>query len=68
MSPTIKGLPLAVAIIEFTGSTLSFIGASFIIICYLLLPMKRHFRHALILNLAVAGIYSCVLYHFQKFD
>jgi len=54
MSSTITGLRLAVSIIEFAGSLLSFIGASFILVCYMLLPMKRHFRHTLILSLAVA--------------
>jgi len=52
---TIKGLRLAAAIVEFIGSTSSFLGATFIIVCYLLLPTKRHFRHILILNLALAG-------------
>ncbi|TFK36167.1 hypothetical protein BDQ12DRAFT_668092 [Crucibulum laeve] len=40
--------------LNLAGCLLSFIGAGFVIICYLLLPMKRHFRHVLILNLAVA--------------
>src|ERR1700730_10505298 len=56
MSPRITGLPLAVSVIEFIGSTSSFVGATFIIFCYLLLPIKRHFRHTLILNLAIFGI------------
>ena len=55
MVRTITGLRLAVAVIEFIGSTSSFLGATFMIVCYLLLPMKRHFRHTLILNLAVSG-------------
>ena len=36
------------------GSLSSFLGAGFILICYMILPQKRHFRHALIINLAVA--------------
>jgi hypothetical protein len=52
---TITGLRLAVAIIEFIGSTSSFLGATSIIVVYLLLPMNKHFRHTLILNLAVSG-------------
>ncbi|KIM86508.1 hypothetical protein PILCRDRAFT_815741 [Piloderma croceum F 1598] len=53
-SASITGVRLAASIIEFIGSTSSFLGASFMIVCYLLLPMKRHFRHTLILNLAVS--------------
>ena len=52
---TIKGLWLGVAIIEVIGSASSFLGATFIIVCYLVLPTKRHFCHILILNLALAG-------------
>ncbi|KAG5220170.1 G protein-coupled glucose receptor regulating Gpa2-domain-containing [Salix suchowensis] len=33
---------------------LSALGSGFIILCYLALPLRRHFRHVLILNLAVA--------------
>ena len=54
---TIKDLRLlvAVSIVEFIGSGCSFLGATFIIVCYLLLPTKRDLRHILILNLALAG-------------
>ncbi|TFK31354.1 G protein-coupled glucose receptor regulating Gpa2-domain-containing protein [Crucibulum laeve] len=50
----IQGLPLAVASLNLAGSLSSFLGSGFIIACYLILPMKRHFRHVLILNLATA--------------
>ncbi|KAG9221357.1 hypothetical protein CCMSSC00406_0009934 [Pleurotus cornucopiae] len=51
------GLPsfaLALSILNFVGSVSSSIGSGFIILCYLILPLRRHFRHILILNLAIA--------------
>ncbi|KAK0470350.1 G protein-coupled glucose receptor regulating Gpa2-domain-containing protein [Desarmillaria tabescens] len=45
---------LALAVANFIGSTLSALGSGFIILCYVCLPVKRHYRHLLILNLAVA--------------
>ncbi|KAG7444648.1 uncharacterized protein BT62DRAFT_933684 [Guyanagaster necrorhizus] len=45
---------LALAAADFIGSTLSALGSGFIILCYVFLPVKRHYRHLLILNLAVA--------------
>ncbi|KAI9838738.1 MAG: hypothetical protein M1838_004538 [Thelocarpon superellum] len=50
----LTGAPLAEAVFTVIGSLLSFIGAGFILICYALLPQKRHFRHALIINLAIS--------------
>ena len=46
--------PLAEAVLTLIGSLASALGAGFILICYAILPQKRHFRHALIINLAVA--------------
>jgi hypothetical protein len=46
---------LAVAIPTLIGSICSLIAASFIFVCYLVVPFKAHFRHVLILNLATAG-------------
>ncbi|KAJ8507828.1 hypothetical protein ONZ45_g9847 [Pleurotus djamor] len=51
------GLPsftLALSILNFVGSVCSSAGSGFIILCYLILPRRRHFRHVLILNLAIA--------------
>ncbi|KAH7327066.1 hypothetical protein BKA65DRAFT_61861 [Rhexocercosporidium sp. MPI-PUGE-AT-0058] len=52
MSDSAVDLPLVV--VTLTGSLLSFLGTAFILICYLILPQKRHIRHALIINLTVA--------------
>ncbi|SJL18563.1 uncharacterized protein ARMOST_22157 [Armillaria ostoyae] len=51
---TLGDFELALAITDFVGSTLSAIGSGFIILCYVLLPMKKHYRHPLIMNLAIA--------------
>lgn len=45
----------AIVIPTVIGSTLSAIGAGFILICYSIFPQKHHFRHALIINLALSG-------------
>ena len=37
------------------GSVLSILGTLFVLISYLILPHKKHIRHALIINLTVAG-------------
>ncbi len=55
MAPTPAGLDLPRVIPTLIGSLLSMLGAGFILVCYAILPQKRHFRHALIINLAVAG-------------
>ncbi|KAF3922291.1 hypothetical protein ABW20_dc0107142 [Dactylellina cionopaga] len=47
-------LSLTIAILNLIGSLSSFLGSGFIAITYLVLPIKRHFRHSLILNLAIA--------------
>lgn len=41
--------------VTLTGSLLSVLGTTFILICYMILPQKRHIRHALIINLTIAG-------------
>ncbi|KAK0214156.1 G protein-coupled glucose receptor regulating Gpa2-domain-containing protein [Armillaria fumosa] len=51
---TLSHFALALAVANFVGSTLSALGSGFIILCYVFLPVKRHHRHLLILNLAVA--------------
>ena len=48
-------IDLPLVIVTLTGSFLSLLGSAFILICYLILPQKRHIRHALIINLTVAG-------------
>ncbi|KDQ28615.1 hypothetical protein PLEOSDRAFT_1111885 [Pleurotus ostreatus PC15] len=57
---TITGFRLTSAIITFTCSLLSAIGSGLILLCYLALPLKKHFRHVLILNLAVADFINSV--------
>ncbi|KAK0472429.1 G protein-coupled glucose receptor regulating Gpa2-domain-containing protein [Armillaria luteobubalina] len=51
---------LALAITNFVGSALSAMGSGFIILCYVFLPMKKHYRHPLIINLAVADFINGV--------
>ncbi|KAF4563030.1 hypothetical protein EYR40_007252 [Pleurotus pulmonarius] len=45
---------LTLSVLNFVGSVLSSAGSGFIIVCYLVLPIRHHFRHVLILNLAIA--------------
>ncbi|KAK6330600.1 hypothetical protein TWF718_002798 [Orbilia javanica] len=47
-------LSFTIAVLNLIGSLSSFLGSGFIVVTYLLLPIKRHFRHSLILNLAIA--------------
>jgi hypothetical protein len=49
------GVDLVLAGITVTVSLLSFVGTAFILIYYLILPHKRHVRHALIMNLTLVG-------------
>ncbi|KAF4586491.1 hypothetical protein EYR38_010767 [Pleurotus pulmonarius] len=56
----IQGFRWGLASLTFTGSLLSAIGSGCILLCYLALPLKRHFRHVLILNLAVADFVNSV--------
>ena len=50
-----------ISIVTAIASIPSVVGSGFILICYSILPLNNHFRHVLILNLAVAGELS---YHF----
>lgn len=55
MVSEIRGVDLARSILTLVGHFLSLSGASTILVCYALLPQRRHIRHALIINLAIAG-------------
>lgn len=48
-------LELAVAIPTFIGSLMTFLATSTAIVFHIIYPPSRHFRHALIINLLVAG-------------
>lgn len=50
-----NNLDLAIAVPTFIGSLLSFVATSAAIVMHIVNPPKRHFRHALIINLLVAG-------------
>lgn len=50
------GVDVPLVVVTLTGSLLSLLGTAFILICYMILPQKRHIRHALIINLTVAGM------------
>jgi hypothetical protein len=49
------GVDRVEAALTVTASLLSLVGTAFILICYLILPHKQHIRHALIVNLTLAG-------------
>lgn len=51
----LSNFELALALSNLIGSALSSLGSGFIILCYVFLPVKKHYRHLLILNLAIAG-------------
>ncbi len=51
----LSNFELALTLSNFVGSGLSAVGSGFIILCYVLLPLKKHYRHLLILNLAISG-------------
>ncbi|PBP27660.1 hypothetical protein BUE80_DR001402 [Diplocarpon rosae] len=51
---------LAVAIPTLMGSYLSMFAAGSILICYLVLPSQKHFRHSLIVNLACADFFNAL--------
>ncbi|PBK58980.1 hypothetical protein ARMSODRAFT_1091003 [Armillaria solidipes] len=50
----LSNFELALALSNLIGSALSSLGSGFIILCYVFLPVKKHYRHLLILNLAIA--------------
>jgi hypothetical protein len=49
------GVDRVLAGITVTASLLSLVGTAFILISYLILPHKQYIRHALIVNLTLAG-------------
>lgn len=53
-SMALNNFELALALSNLIGSALSSLGSGFIILCYVFLPVKKHYRHLLILNLAMA--------------
>ncbi|KAL2060658.1 hypothetical protein VTL71DRAFT_9299 [Oculimacula yallundae] len=53
-SPREAGVDVALVAVTLTGSLMSLLGTAFILICYMILPQKRHIRHALIINLTIA--------------
>ncbi|KAF8344578.1 hypothetical protein F5887DRAFT_264433 [Amanita rubescens] len=53
MAPASRVL-IAMAAVMATASLSSMIGSAFILICYAILPFGHHFRHILILNLALS--------------
>ncbi|KAK0471305.1 hypothetical protein IW261DRAFT_1512497 [Armillaria novae-zelandiae] len=50
----LSNFELALALSNLVGSALSSLGSGFIILCYVFLPVQKHYRHLLILNLAIA--------------
>ncbi|KAK6529084.1 hypothetical protein TWF694_004302 [Orbilia ellipsospora] len=50
----------AIGTANLIGSISSFFGSGFIVLTYLILPIKRHFRHSLILNLAIADFLTAM--------
>ncbi|KAK0197615.1 hypothetical protein F5146DRAFT_1156246 [Armillaria mellea] len=57
---TLSNFELALALSNFVGSALSALGSGFIILCYVFLPLKKHYRHRLILNLAIADFINAL--------
>lgn len=55
----IPAVSIDIAIVTAVASITSVIGSGFILVCYSILPLDYHFRHVLILNLAVSGELSC---------
>lgn len=49
-------LELAVAVPTFIGSLMSFLATTTAIVFHIVYPPQRHFRHALVINLLVAGM------------
>ncbi|KAG5912997.1 hypothetical protein E4U53_005054, partial [Claviceps sorghi] len=54
MADLTADLVQSIVIPTFVGSLLSFVASSTALILHMTVPPKRHFRHALILNLLVA--------------
>ncbi|KAK2459257.1 hypothetical protein APHAL10511_008734 [Amanita phalloides] len=51
---------VAITVVTAAASLLSLIGSAFILICYAILPLKFHFRHVLILNLAISDFLNAL--------
>ncbi|CZT05733.1 uncharacterized protein RCO7_03906 [Rhynchosporium graminicola] len=59
-------IDLLTVLVTLTGSLLSLLGTAFILISYMILPQKRHIRHALIINLTVAGMFDHSVDHLEN--
>ena len=57
MSWQLPPIEVAATAVTLGCSLLSFVGSGFILVCYSILPLRHHFRHILIINLAIAGTY-----------
>ncbi|KAF8249740.1 hypothetical protein K440DRAFT_676438 [Wilcoxina mikolae CBS 423.85] len=66
--PHLHGLLLAQTTLQIIGNLSSAFGAIFIAACYIwILPLKTHFRHRLILNLAIADAINGFTGSFSQF-
>ncbi|KAK0186216.1 hypothetical protein F5146DRAFT_1005332 [Armillaria mellea] len=54
----LSNFELALALSNLVRSALSSLGSGFIILCYVFLPVKRHYQHLLILNLVIADVHQ----------
>lgn len=59
MSAESQPIDYAIALPTFIGSLLSFLASAVAIGFQIARPPRRHFRHALIVNLLVAGMLFC---------
>ncbi|PBK85567.1 hypothetical protein ARMGADRAFT_1087438 [Armillaria gallica] len=64
----LSNFKLALTLSNFVGSGLSVLGSGFIILCYVFLPLKKHYRHFLILNLAIADVHETRPYFINAMD
>ncbi|KAI5779103.1 G protein-coupled glucose receptor regulating Gpa2-domain-containing protein [Geopyxis carbonaria] len=63
----ITGFNLAKSVLGLMGNASSAVGAGFIALCYIfLLPVGSHFRHKLILNLAIADFMNATIGTFNQ--
>ncbi|KAK0197603.1 glucose receptor Git3 [Armillaria mellea] len=56
----LSNFELALALSNLVRSVLSSVGSGFIILCYVFLPVKRHYQHLLILNLVIADFINAM--------
>ncbi|KAF8337207.1 G protein-coupled glucose receptor regulating Gpa2-domain-containing protein [Amanita rubescens] len=54
MSWQLPPIEIAATAVTLGCSLLSVVGSGFILVCYSILPLQHHFRHILIINLAIA--------------